>query len=136
MHHQALVAFALTLGLGFALSTASCGPTCKNGAQSCGTQNGSAAGDSSTTEDAGTSNNATCAYLTTVRGCMDAFCGTTSNPFCTCYKRGYDIDQSCNCVPFDAKKFCDQAAASGADSAGYDCSSRTGAVATICVGVQ
>jgi hypothetical protein len=67
---------------------------------------------------------------------MDAFCKASTNPFCTCYNRGFDIGGDCTCIPFDAQKFCDEAATSGADVAGYDCSSRTGAVATICVGVQ
>jgi hypothetical protein len=125
-------AIVVSLGLGIALGSASCGPTCP-GQQSCGTTSGSSAGAAGS---AGSSSSATCAYLTTVQNCLDAFCKTTSNPFCTCYTRGFDLGGDCTCIPFDPQKFCDQAAASGEDSVGYDCSSRTGAVATICVAVQ
>jgi hypothetical protein len=133
VHHQAVVAFALALGFGFALSTASCGPTCSGGAQSCGTTNASTAGAAGSTEDT-----TTCDQLSALRACMDSFCATASNPFCTCYNRGHlDISVNpCSCIAFDSAKFCQQAADNGIDAASYDCSAATASVATICVAVQ
>jgi len=113
------------VALGLALSGAgACGPTCGT-ERNCGNTNSSSAGRSGTP---------TCDQLTALRTCMDSFCATNTNPFCTCYKRGYDLSSvSCSCVDFDAEKFCDDQAASGVT---YDCSAAIGAVGTTCVGVQ
>ena len=144
MRSPQFIHVAVSLGLGFVLNSVSCGPTCP-GLQSCGTSSESNAGSTSNAgsasnagspSSAGAASGATCAYLTTVRDCLTAFCMTASNPFCTCYKRGFDLGGNCTCTPFDAQKFCEQAADAGADVPGYDCSSRSGAVASICVGVD
>ena len=137
MHPQALLAVTLILGLGFVLNTASCSDqTCPAGQQSCGTQNGSAAGAAGNAGSAGSASTETCPELQAVQACMDAFCTTKTNPFCTCYKRGLDLSPSCVCSRFDAHKFCVNAQAAGVDAANYDCPSATSAVATMCVGVQ
>ena len=112
-------------------SIANCGPTCPDGKQSCGSAYDNDAGSS------GTDDTTTCDQLTTLRACMDAFCASTSNPFCTCYKRGYDIDGSaCTCKAFSPTQFCKEAAANGIDAASYDCAAASSSVATICVGVE
>lgn len=64
---------------------------------------------------------------------MTAFCATASNPFCNCYTKGFDLGAKCSCVTFDAQRFCDTQASTGAE---YDCSAATSAVASTCVGVQ
>ena|SRR6478735_6985715 len=121
----------LTLGLSIALSSTSC-VTCPDGQQSCGTSNAGPA-------DAGSSGNdeAKCDLLTAMQSCLDAFCKTTTNPFCTCYKRHYFLSTAtCKCVDFDAKKFCDQAEDNGVDATTYDCAADSSAVSSYCVGVN
>lgn len=133
MSTQTCTAFALALGLVLTLASASCGPTCPPGQQNCGTSNpGNAAGS-----DDGAGNGSTCDFLTAVQSCMNSYCATATNPFCTCYKRGYDITTNgCTCVTFDTKKFCDQAEANGADATAYDCAAASSSVSSICVGVM
>jgi hypothetical protein len=122
------------LGLANALSAASCGPTCPGNEPNCGTANASTAGAAGA---AGAESTASCTQLTSLKTCMKAFCASAplTNPFCNCYKKGFDLDvANCPaCVDFDAKKFCDDQKASGAS---YDCSSATGAIGTACVGVE
>jgi hypothetical protein len=128
VYKQAFV--ALTFGLVFALCSASCGPTCPAGQQSCGSAN---AGPS----DAGAtdSGSVSCSLLTAFKSCMTAYCATASNPFCTCYKRGFDISTNgCKCIDFDAKRFCDDA--NGADGTNYDCAAASSSVSSFCVPVR
>jgi len=67
---------------------------------------------------------------------MTAYCKTTSNPFCTCYKRGYDLTTNgCVCIDFDAKKYCDQADANGNDGSSYDCAADSSRISSFCVPV-
>ncbi len=130
MYKQALV--ALTFGVVFALSSASCGPTCPAGQQSCGNANPSPAAGS-TGDDAG----ATCGLLTKFKRCMTAYCATASNPFCMCYKRGYDIaiiPTGCKCVDFDPQQFCDDA--NNSDGSSYDCAADSSRISTYCVPVN
>ena len=137
----------ILLGFGALFSSASCGPTCPGNEPNCGTSNPGAAGAGAGTSNAGAAGGGaggsddasptTCAPLTALRTCMDAFCAQASNPFCTCYKRGYDIrSDTCACSKFNAAAFCKQAADNGVDATTYDCSAATGSVATVCVGVQ
>ena len=137
MHSRTFFGFALTIGLALALASASCsGPTCPAGQQSCGTQNGSSAGAGGDAGAPGNPNSETCPELQAVKNCMDAFCQLTTNPFCTCFKRGLDLGANCMCKTFNAAKFCADAQAAGVDPANYDCPSATSAVATMCIGVQ
>jgi len=127
VYKQALV--ALTFGVVFALSSASCGPTCPAGQQSCGNSNPSAAAGSAS--DAG----ATCGLLTKFNRCMTAYCATASNPFCKCYKRGFDITTAgCVCIDFDPQQFCDNAY--DPDGTAYDCATDTSRISTFCVPVR
>ena len=127
------LALFITLSLGALLSSTSCGPTCPAGEQNCGTPVGSTAGAAGSDDDGTT----TCAQLTALRTCMDSFCATADNPFCTCYKRGYDIrSDTCKCSEFNAAAFCRQAELSGVDPTKFDCPASSGAVATVCIGVQ
>lgn len=135
MYKRALAVLSFVFGSSLALSGASCGPTCPAGQQSCGNSNASAGGSG----DAGASgyDGDTCGLLTALKKCMTAYCATASNPFCNCYKRGYDLTTSgCVCIDFDAKKFCDQAEASGNDGSGYDCAAASSGVSTYCVPVR
>jgi len=119
----------LVFGMALALGSASCGPTCPAGQQSCGTSN--ASGGSG--DDAGTSDE--CALLKAIRSCMKSYCATASNPFCICYNRGYDIDSgSCKCVDLDTKRICDQYGSDDASS--YDCAAASSGVSSICVPVN
>ena len=128
MNKQVFAALSLSLGLSLAISSASC-DTCPRGQQSCGDSNPGAAGDSS-------SETASCGLLTAFRTCMTAYCKTTSNPFCTCYKRGYDLTTNgCVCIDFDAKKYCDQADANGNDGSSYDCAADSSRISSFCVPV-
>jgi hypothetical protein len=124
-----ILIFALGVPLCLALDTASCGPTCGT-LLSCGTSSG--------TGDAGANGSATtCPQLTAQQDCLTAFCQTADNPFCTCYKRGFDLAADCTCTAFDAAasaSFCQQNADN--DAASFDCSAATGAVAPLCVNVQ
>ena len=121
----------LSLGLGIALSSTSC-VTCPGGQQSCGTANAGPA-----EAGAGGEDEATCDVLTAMRRCMDAYCKTASNPFCTCYKRHYFLStDTCKCVELDTKRFCDQAEGNGVDATTYDCSADSSAVSSFCVGVN
>ena len=130
MSKHVLAAVLLCLGLVFTFGSASC-TTCPAGQQSCGTANASGASGATSSDDA------ECALLTAMRSCMDAFCKTTSNPFCTCYKRGFDLStDGCKCIDFDAQKFCDRAEENGVDASAYDCSAASSGVASYCVGVN
>ncbi|HKO46465.1 MAG TPA: hypothetical protein VJV79_02000 [Polyangiaceae bacterium] len=129
MYKQALSAWLLVCGSSLALSSASCG-TCPDGQQSCGTANNGAniAGASSS--------EAPCELWTAFRTCMTSYCKTASNPFCTCYKRGFDISPaSCGCIDFEPAKLCAQAAANGVDAKSYSCATDSSRVSTICVSV-
>ena len=133
MIRQLLALFACVALLGLALDTASCGPTCKAGEASCGSTNGSGdAGDSSDPTPT------TCAELTALKACLDAFCKTDSNPFCTCWTRGYDINvNDCpSCMPLDSAEYCLKAKNAGEDPASFDCSAAIGQVSPLCVPVQ
>ena len=136
------IVVACSAGLGFVLGVVSCGPTCPYGQQSCGSSNPSA-GAASTAGAAGAAgagssdiDPTTCDQLDALRACMDAFCASASNPFCTCYTRKYDISTSCTCSKFNATAFCQQAAANGIKASDYNCASASSAVATVCVGVR
>jgi hypothetical protein len=128
-----LALFAGVTLVALALDTASCGPTCKAGEASC-TSSGSS-GDAGASSDP---NPTSCSQLTALRTCLDAFCKTADNPFCTCWKRGYDINLSdCpSCVTFDSGEYCLEAKNSGANAANFDCSASSDAVSSLCVGVQ
>ena|SRR6478735_7565263 len=118
----------LGLGLMMALGSANC-VTCPAGQQSCGDAGPAAAGASD-------SDDVKCELLTQMRSCMDAFCKTTTNPFCKCYTRGFDLTTNgCKCIDFDAQKFCDQAEDNGVDASAYDCAAASSGVASYCVGV-
>lgn len=123
-------------GLALASSSASCGPTCPAGQQSCGNSNPAASAGSS--GDAGAAGSATCGLLTAMKTCMTAFCAGALNPFCTCYTRGVTLSivDDCKCIAFDAKKFCEQAEANGDDGSTYDCAADSSGVSSYCVGVK
>ena len=136
----ALVIVAL---LGFAFNTASCSGqnACAASAGAGGASGASGAGGSADCASAGSAGApTTCDQLTALQACFTAFCQAdgAGSPFCTCFKRGYDLGAApgCLCVPFNATAFCQQAAASGVDSSSLDCSAATSSVATQCVGVQ
>lgn len=120
------------LALGAWLSLASCGEVCPADQPNCGSPNGSSAGA------AGSAGSASCEQLKAFRACLDSFCKAAQNPFCTCYRRGFDLSQSdCSCIAFDGAKFCRQADLNGISASDYsDCSVTNSSVATICVGVQ
>jgi hypothetical protein len=130
-----LLTLALGVPLCLALNTASCGPTCPN-LQSCGTTSAdSDAGASS----AGSGGGATCPQLTAQQDCLNSFCQAADNPFCTCYKRGFDLGVDCTCAEFPANygaSYCQDAADQGIDAASFDCSAASSAVGSLCVGVQ
>ncbi len=119
---------------GLVLDTAGCGPTCKAGEASCSTNNGSS-GDAGANSDPTPT---TCAELTALKSCMDAYCKTADNPFCTCWKRGYDLNlNACpTCSTFDSAEYCAEAARVGADPASFDCAASSDSVKSLCVGVQ
>ena len=118
----------LTVGACLALSSASCGPTCPAGQQSCGSSNPGVGDAGATGGDA-----VTCDLLTAVRKCMKDYCATATNPFCTCFKRGYDIDSgSCKCIDLDTKTLCG-AEANGASADRYDCAADSSRVSSICI---
>jgi len=128
VNKQAFAALLLSLALGLALSSVSC-VTCPAGQQSCGTSNA----------DAGASNSddTECDLLTAMRSCMDAYCKTASNPFCSCYNQGQDLTTSgCKCIDFSEKRFCDQAEQNGVDATTYDCAAASSGVSSYCVGVN
>ena len=130
MNKQVYAALTLGLALTFAFGSANC-TTCPAGQQSCGTAN--ANGNAGASDD----DESKCALLTAMRSCMDAFCKTASNPFCTCYKRGYDLStDGCKCIPFDAEKFCERAEENGVDASAYDCAAASSGVSSYCVGVN
>jgi hypothetical protein len=129
---QAFTLFAFGLGSSLALSSASCGPTCPPGEQHCGNSNPGAAGAAGRDSDAGTSG---CALLTAMQRCMTAYCARASNPFCTCYKRGFDLTTAgCVCIDFDAELFCDNY--KNVNAATYDCAAASSAVSSTCIGVK
>lgn len=130
MRKQAFAAITLCLGLSLTLGSTSC-VTCPDGQQSCGSSDSSGDAGASGAEDV------ECDLLTQMRNCMDAFCKTTTNPFCTCYKRGFDLSTNgCKCVDFDAKTFCDRAQQNGSDATSYDCAAASSGVSSYCVDVQ
>ncbi|MEP7052945.1 MAG: hypothetical protein ABJB12_21445 [Pseudomonadota bacterium] len=118
---------------GLALDTAACGPTCAPGQASC--SSGNANGDAGASSDPTPTS---CPQLTALRTCLDAYCKSADNPFCTCWKRGYDVDlNNCpSCIPFDSAKFCSEANTAGADAAGFNCPAASDQVSSLCVGVQ
>jgi hypothetical protein len=120
---------ALILPLGLAVDVASCGPTCPT-LEAC-----SSTTASSTAGTAGSSST-TCDQLTALQACFTSFCQSADNPFCTCFKRGYDLGSDCSCTTFDAAAYCQQAADNGLDASAYDCSAATGSVGSLCVVVQ
>jgi hypothetical protein len=132
-----VIPFAAAGLLGLALIAASCGPTCGT-LKGCPSAGSSDAGASSVAGSGGSSAT-TCSALTAQRACLTSFCQTASNPFCTCYGRGYDLGSSCACTPItDAQSasFCQDAANQGIDASNFDCSAASSAVASQCVGVQ
>jgi hypothetical protein len=132
-----LLPFALLVPLCLALYTSSCGPTCPN-LQPCGTTSG-ATGDAGSSSAGGTSTDTTtCDQLTALQTCLTAYCKIADNPFCDCYKRGFDLGPSpaCACVAFSPTEYCQEAAAQSIDAANFDCSATTGGIASLCVGVQ
>jgi hypothetical protein len=139
VNKRALAALSISFALSFASGLASCGPTCPAGQQSCGNSNPSpSAGGSNDDDDAGTGytgyDGATCGALTAMKRCMTAFCAKASNPFCTCYKRNYDLTTNgCVCVDFDAKDYCER---NKGDGSGYDCAAHSSGVSSYCVPVR
>ena len=74
--------------------------------------------------------------MTALKKCMTAFCATASNPFCTCYKRGYDLNSAtCKCVDFDPE-FCNRANENGIDGSSYDCAAASSGLSSYCVPVR
>ena len=129
MNKQVFAALTLGLASSLALSSTNC-TTCPAGQQSCGNANPGSAG-------ADGDDDAQCPLLTAMRSCMDAYCKTASNPFCTCYKRGFDLTTNgCKCIDFDAQKFCENAEENGVDASAYDCAAASSGVSSYCVGVQ
>jgi hypothetical protein len=147
MKAAAASALVIVIGIGFAFNTASC-----SGQNACGASAGAggtggaggtsgAGGSSDCTSSAGSAGAAaTRNQLTALQTCFSAFCQAdgAGSPFCTCFKRGYDLGAppDCQCVPFNSAAFCQQAAANGVDGSNLDCSAATSSVATQCVGVQ
>jgi hypothetical protein len=120
---------SLSFGLGLALSSASCGPTCPHGQQSCGSSNSSGGAEAA--------DPAKCELLTAMQSCMTAYCKTASNPFCGCYNQGkFLTTNGCTCVEFNAKKFCADAEDSAVGASSYDCAADSSAVSSFCVPVQ
>jgi hypothetical protein len=123
------MALSLAIGLSVALSSASCG-TCPAGQQSCGKSNAGPSDASASGFDS-----ASCGVLSALKKCMTSFCATTSNPFCTCYKRGFDLTTNgCVCIDFDAPKFCDEHG--NDDGSSYDCGAASSGVSSYCVPVN
>ena len=131
MYKRLFTLLPFAFGAGLALSSANCGPMCPAGQQSCGNSNASVAGSSGA--DAGSS---TCGLMTALKKCMTAFCATATNPFCTCYKRGYDLNGvTCKCVDFDPE-LCKRAEANGSDGSDYDCAAESSRISSYCVPVR
>lgn len=129
MYRKGIVVLSL-FGFSLALSSASC-VTCPDGQQSCGNSNPSAEAGASGTDDV------ECDLLTQLRNCMDNFCKTASNPFCKCYKLGFDLTTNgCKCVDFDAQALCDRAERENIDATTYDCAAASSGVSSYCVGVD
>ncbi len=117
--------------LSLALDGVGCGHTCPT-PQPCGEPSPG----TGVSGDAG-GGNTSCEQLTALQDCLDSFCQPSDkNPFCTCYKRGYDLGTDCKCTKFDPANYCRQASDNGIDAAAFDCSSATSSVASLCVGVQ
>jgi hypothetical protein len=125
--------FACAASFGLVLDITSCGPTCAAGQTSCGTA--SSSGDAGANGDP---HPTTCDQLTALHTCLDVYCKGADNPFCTCWKRGYDIDLlNCpSCKTFDSGEYCLEAKNNGIDAASLDCSAASDAVSSQCVGVQ
>jgi hypothetical protein len=72
--------------------------------------------------------------LTALKKCMTAYCASASNPFCTCYRRNYDLTTNgCVCIDFDAKAYCDRYPGDGRS---YDCAAHSSAISSYCVPVR
>jgi len=132
VHQQAFTALALAFGLSVVLSSASC-VTCPDGQQSCGNSNPVRESEAG----AGNEHETSCDLLKAMRQCMDDFCKTASNPFCTCYKRGFNINvRDCpKCVDWNTKNIC-ALEENGLDAASYDCAADSSAVSSYCVPVN
>ncbi len=119
------------LGLSLLLVNASCTGLCGLGAD-CGTENASdgAAGAAGSA--------ATCPQLEALTDCLDAFCASAQNPFCTCYNQDRDLSASCKCVPvtLDPEDYCKAAIANGVDASAFNCTAATEGVKTMCLPVQ
>ena len=132
MQKQAFAAFTLGLGLLVAIGSASCGQTCPAENPNCGNANPGSGEAGATGSD-----DTKCDLLTAMRSCMDSFCKTASNPFCTCYKRGLDLTtDGCKCIDFNTQTFCDRAEANGIDAKTYDCGAASSGVSSYCVPVN
>jgi hypothetical protein len=130
VNKQVFAALWLGLCLSLVLSSTNC-VTCPDGQQSCGNSNASGSAGADGDDDA------MCPLLSAMRDCMDTFCKTATNPFCTCYKRGFDLTTNgCKCIDFNAQKFCDNAENNGVDASAYDCAAASSGVSSYCVGVQ
>jgi hypothetical protein len=119
-----------------ALSGASCGSTCPAGQQSCGSSNAGAGTSGASANEAGGTgyDGDTCSMLTALKKCMTAYCASASNPFCTCYRRNYDLTTNgCVCIDFDAKAYCDRYPGDGRS---YDCAAHSSAISSYCVPVR
>ncbi len=125
-------ALFLIFGFSFLISSTSC-VTCPAGQQSCGDHNERSSADAGDSGESETN----CDYVKAIRSCMDAYCKTASNPFCTCYKRGFDLStDGCKCVDFDTEKICTRADQEGLDPASYDCAAASSGVSSYCVPVD
>ena len=136
MYKEIVAAGFFSFGLALAFSSASCGPTCPKGQQSCGNSNSSA---DSSSAGATASGAASCEYLTAWRSCMDTFCKTASNPFCKCYRQQLHRDLTttdCSCIDFDEQKFCADAELKQLDASDYDCAADSSRISSYCVPVQ
>jgi hypothetical protein len=140
VNKRAITALSFGFGISLSLSGTSCDQMCPAGQQDCGDSESSAgsSGSAGATEAGATGYHAdTCGALTALKKCMTAFCATTTNPFCTCYKRNYDLTTNgCVCVDFDAKDYCAKAKARGDDGRNYDCAAASSGVSSYCVTVK
>ena len=130
MNRSVFVPVLLGLGLSVLLVNASCSDICGSAAE-CGDENANAGA-------AGSGGGATtCPQLTALTDCLEAFCASAQNPFCTCYTQKKDLSSACTCVPvtLDPEDYCKAAAANGYDAASFDCAAATDGVKTMCIGV-
>jgi len=130
VYKRVFTVLSFVFAASLAFSSANCGPMCPAGQQSCGNSNASAG----SSNDAGSAGS--CGLMTALKKCMTAFCATASNPFCTCYKRGYDLNSAtCKCVDFDPE-FCTRANENGIDGSSYDCAAESSRISSYCVPVR